>query len=295
MAAPAGETAARGRLLQPGEARAADAGALCSVLAAGPGCCQPRVPASFWPLPGDAAVGRGEGDAVPGGDSPLPPCSTEPVPGRVPPGAWAEAGWDPMGLSRYHGPKPAASSGSWHGPARRAGSKGGQRGRRRGCRKPVYFTKTSRKEQALQPSDQTGPLGRRGALLQPQPHAGTRPQALHQHRAPGAGASLSPALGWLLPQERLDGVAGSHGLNEANPWVRDPKGHVHGGAVGMREGGAGQRGQPVFEPGHRVEPLTGSGPPGPRHRPGAGKPSAPGHTGGTSWRQPAPRAASPRG
>lgn len=66
--------------------------------AAGPRFLPASGPCSAW---GDAAVGRGERDAAPPGDSPLPPCSTDPVPGRMPPGSRAEVGWEPMELSKY--------------------------------------------------------------------------------------------------------------------------------------------------------------------------------------------------
>lgn len=85
------------------------------------------------------------------------------------------------------------------------------------------------------------PSPTQGPVPKPQP----APHSQCQHLPSPPATSI---LGWLRPEECLDGVAESRGLDEANPWVRDPEGHVHRGAVGKAKGPQVRR-QPRSGPG----------------------------------------------
>lgn len=122
--------------------------------------------------------------------------------------------------------------------------RGGQ-GVRKVCRKPVYFMKHLEKHRRCSPGVKQVPWGTggcRGCAAAPTPLESPLQAATSTVFLVLAPRS-SATLGWLLPEERLDGVAGSHGLDEADVRVRDPKGHVHGGAVRKAEGMGAQWGQ----------------------------------------------------
>lgn len=101
------------------------------------------------------------------------------------------------------------------------------------------------------------------------------------------------------PQVGLDGVGRSHGCDEANG-VCQPEGDVLWGPGEQEQGvrptapAQGPAGWGSTQ-GGRAPSLTGSEPPRPQPRRGAGKPCTPVLSSGTLWRHRAPRAGSPQG
>lgn len=176
----------------------------------------------------------------------------------------------PLGVM---GPRFGAPQNPWRGAMEPAGLSRyqHQRVRRRGCRKPVYFMTTSRKERTSRSSDQTGPWGRCGAALQPQPPTqGPVPKSPSpppaspsqcQHLPPspryagcfhrnvwmeslGAVASMEPTRGSEIPKDTSAGelrgwrgsegaaAAGSRGAGLSRSPVQD---HQDDGTVGAQE------------------------------------------------------------